>query len=184
MGDRRRRRIVFGAAAVLAVTAAGVARGRPPIGTNTLVPIAEVPAVVREAAKKAAPGIPLETATTNVFMGMPIFDFYGKDGRGREVDVEVSAQGAVVGVAMRVEMDEVPPAVLTVWKRVNHGNVEFADAESVTRDGALIHYRFEGKNAEGEDVVATVSPDCKKSYLYGKKVVIRADRPVRPAGPG
>jgi len=146
--------------------AAGTARGQS-AGDETAVPLAKLPAGVLEAAKKAAPGVTLRRATTTLEEGKTYFDLYGKDGQGREVDVEVSARGKVLGVATEIELGEVPAPVMKALKAKARG-VKFTGAEAVTKDGALISYRLEGKNADGDDVEATVSPD-------GRRVEIEVD---------
>lgn len=183
MRDRRPLNFSLGLATWLAVTCAAAAQGRPP-GFEKPIAMADVPDAVRDAVKKAAPGVSLEAATTTLSANVLFFDVYGRDGRGREVDIELSAQGAVIGIAIRAQTDEVPPAVLKAAIRAKPGGSEFTEVATVTRNGALIHYRFEGQDAEGGTVVGKVSPDGQWKYVYIVQAAPGVPRVARQAGGG
>jgi uncharacterized membrane protein YkoI len=117
-----------------------------------------VPAVVMEAAKAAAPGVRLTKATKTIEEGRTYFDLYGQDGKGREVDVELTARGTVLGVAVEITMSQVPKVVIAALRAKARG-MSFTDAEMITKNGRIISYRFEGETSDGDDVEATVSAD-------------------------
>jgi hypothetical protein len=135
---------------------------------ETPVPMSRVPAAVRQAAEKAAPGVALTKALKTVEEGTTYYDLIGRDARGREVDVEVTARGQVLGVGVEVAMAQVPAAVLNALRAKARG-MTFTDAEAVSLNGKVFAYRFEGETAKGDDVEATVSAD-------GRSVEIEVDR--------
>jgi hypothetical protein len=131
------------------------------------VPLSRVPAAVVQAARQAAPGVRLSKALKTVEEGTTYYDLIGQDDRGREVDVELTARGQVLGVGTEIPWNEVPRAVVAALRAKGRG-IKFTDAEAVTLNGRLIAYRFEGETAQGDDVEATVTPD-------GRSVEIEVD---------
>ena len=122
------------------------------------IALAKVPAVVVESARQAAPGVKLEKAVKSVEEGKTYYDLIGRDAQGREIDVELTASGQVLGVGTEVPMASVPKIVLSALKTKSKG-MRFTEAEIVTLNGRLIAYRLSGRNSQGDDVEATVSPD-------------------------
>lgn len=134
---------------------------------ETPVALSRVPAAVVQAAQKAAPGFRLNQAVKTVEDGQTYYDLIGEDAQGREVDVELTARGKVLGVGTEIPLKDVPRVVIAALRAKARG-VKITGAEAVTLDGRLISYRLEGETAAGEDVEATVSPD-------GRTVEIEVD---------
>jgi hypothetical protein len=126
--------------------------------SETEVALNRVPAAVVQAAKQAAPGVRLEKAIKTVEEGTTYYDLIGPDAQGREVDVELTARGQVLGVGVEIPFGQVPKAVLAALKARAKG-MKFDEAEAVSLNGRLIAYRFTGETAAGDDVEATVTPD-------------------------
>jgi hypothetical protein len=145
---------------VLAVAGIGVfglaSSGRA--DEETKVALSKVPPAVVQAARQAAPGVRLSQAVKTVEEGKTYYDLIGEDAQGREVDVELTARGQVLGVGTEIPMGQVPRGVVAALRAKTRG-MKFTDAEVVTLNGRLIAYRFSGETAAGDDVEATVSPD-------------------------
>ena len=120
--------------------------------------IGQVPVEVRQAALKAVPGASLTSAFKETDEGKTTYELSGKDARGREIDVEVTARGVVLAVETEVPISQVPRAVIDALRAKAKG-LKFDSVEVVTRNGRIISYEFEGENAEGDEVEANVSPD-------------------------
>jgi hypothetical protein len=88
-------RLVYLGLFVLAF-AAGCA-GKPP-ESDPIVPIADVPPVVMETAKKQLPGYTFDTVYKMKIKGKDAYEVRGKDKRGKVREVEVSAEGEVLAV--------------------------------------------------------------------------------------
>jgi hypothetical protein len=131
---------------------------------ETEMPLSKVPMVIVQSARTAAPGVRFEKALKTVDAGVVTFDLIGEDSRGREVDVETTAAGRVLGVGLEIPMSQAPKPVLAALRAKARG-MKFSDAEVVTLNGRLIAYRFSGETADGDDVEATVSPDGKSVEL-------------------
>jgi hypothetical protein len=134
---------------------------------ETPVAMDRVPAAVRRAAAQAAPGVALTKALKTVEEGTTYYELIGRDAKGREVDVELTARGQVLGVGVEVAWSEVPRGVLDALKAKSRG-AKFTDAEVVSLNGRVIAYRFEGETPRGQDVEATVTPD-------GRSVEVEVD---------
>lgn len=134
---------------------------------ETAVALNRLPVALVRAAQQAAPGVRLAKAMKTVEGGRATYDLIGQDPQGREVDVELTPTGEVIGVGIEVPLNKVPRVVLAALKAKGRG-ITFTDAEAVTRNGRLVAYRFEGETAKGDDAEATVSPD-------GRSVEIEVD---------
>ena len=82
---------------ILMLILAGGCAGRPP-ESDPIVPIAEVPSVVMETAKKTLPGITFDTVYKMKVKGKDAYEVRGKDKRGKVREVEVSADGEVIEI--------------------------------------------------------------------------------------
>lgn len=135
---------------------------------ETPMALKEVPSPIVAAAQKAAPGVQLSKALKTVEQGVTYYEIIGEDAEGREVDVELTARGEVVGIGTEIPIREVPKVVVAALKAKAPRGMKFTGAEVVTKANRLISYRFEGLTKDGDEVEATVSPD-------GKTVEIEVD---------
>lgn len=85
------------------------------------IALARVPSAVVESARQAAPGVTIEKAVKTVEEGKTSYDLIGHDARGREVDVELTARGQVIGVGTEIPMASVPRSVLAALKPRSKG---------------------------------------------------------------
>ncbi len=70
--------------------------GRPE--ADEVVPLAQVPAPVMEAARRELPGLTFDKAYKLKVDGRDAYEVRGKDARGKVREVEVSATGEVLAV--------------------------------------------------------------------------------------
>ena len=61
------------------------------------LPMDQVPAVVLEAAKKAAPGLTFYAAYSGTFQGKESIELKGRSKTGKPIEVEVAPDGTVLG---------------------------------------------------------------------------------------
>ena len=71
--------------------------GSPP-QSDPVVPIAEVPPIVIETARKTLPGYTFDTVYKMKVNGKDAYELRGKDNRGKVREVEVSADGEVLEI--------------------------------------------------------------------------------------
>ena len=128
-------------------------------GADEKIDLAKVPAVVKQAADHAAPGVTWTKATKEVEDGKTIYELVGKDAKGREVEVEVTPQGKVIEVETHIPMSEVPATVTDAFKAKYPGQ-KVTDTEAVSKDGKVVAYDFATK-LKGKDVEVRVSADGK-----------------------
>lgn len=124
------------------------------------IDLARVPAPVRQAAAKAVPGAKFNAAYQETEKGKTVYTLEGEDGQGQDVEVDISADGRVLEVATEVAMNRVPKVVLDALRAKMRG-FRPAEAAAITKDGRLVWYEFEGKDAKGEEIDVLVSPDGK-----------------------
>jgi uncharacterized protein YpmB len=124
------------------------------------IDLAKVPAVVRQAAEKAAPGVKFTAASKETEKGKTTYELEGRNAQDREVTVEVTAAGKVLEVETEIELNEVPKVVSNALKAKMPG-FQAIEASTIHKDGKLVWYGFEGKNAKGEELDVLVSPDGK-----------------------
>lgn len=122
------------------------------------IDMARVPAPVRQAAMKAAPGARLTSAFKETDEGRTTYELSGRDAQGRGVEIEVTGRGVVLGVETEIPVSQVPRVVIDALRAKARG-MKFTSAEVVTRNGRIISYEFEGEDAAGDEVEANVSPD-------------------------
>jgi uncharacterized membrane protein YkoI len=143
------------AVALIAMSGPGFAQDADDGAVGTL----RVPALVRRAADKAAPGAKLAKAAVEVKDdGRMLYKLVGIDAKDREIEVEVTDQGHVLAVETRISMRQVPKPVIEALRLKTRG-LKLDKAESVTRGGHILGYEFEGQNDDGNDVEVNVSRD-------------------------
>ena len=72
------------------------------------IDLAQVPAVVKEAADKVASGVTWHHASKETEEGKTIYELTGKNAHGRTVEVEVTPEGEVIEVETAIPLREVP----------------------------------------------------------------------------
>jgi hypothetical protein len=65
---------------------------------KTILPMDKVPAVVMEAAKKAAPDLTFFGAYSGTYQGKPAIELKGKTKNGKIKELEMSPEGVLLGV--------------------------------------------------------------------------------------
>lgn len=154
------KRFVVGlAAAVLMLAAPALVRAD---GLDNLVAVDNLPEMVLDKAKEAAPGVDWLVAFE--FKDATVGKYYkigGKDKAERFVTAVVSQKGVVA--AVRTEIDAADaPAVVSAALLEKEPGFQANKVEAVGKTTAkVIYYRFEGQDA-GVDKVMGVSADGKK----------------------
>ncbi len=122
------------------------------------IALSQVPAPVLKIVQKALPALRLSHAYKELDEGKTIYEVCGKDEQNRDVEVEITGRGVILGVETTIAAKEVPKVVIEAL-RAKARSIHFDSAEVVTRNGQVIAYEFEGENAQGDEVEVTVSPD-------------------------
>ena len=147
------------AAAVLMLAAPALVRAE---GLDNLVAVDNLPEVVLDKAKAAAPGVDWLVAFQ--FPDEQVGTFYkvgGKDKSERFVTAVVSKKGLVAEVRTEIEASDVPEAVSTALRAKAPG-FQANKVEAAGKTTAkVIYYRFEGQDG-GTDMVWGVGADGKK----------------------
>jgi hypothetical protein len=127
----------------------------------------KVPAHILMAAKAAAPGVKFQKAAVEV-EEVITYELAGKNGNGRQVEVDVTADGKVLEVETEVTLDEVPKEVIAAHKRrvpkLKPGFIEKSERP------CGVWYEIEGKEAD-------MNTDVEISAC-GKHIVIEEDDDV------
>ena len=125
------------------------------------VPLDKVPAVVKKAAEKAAPGIIWDEATKETDGKLVVYTLTGENAKMRSVSVEVTAAGKVREVSTEIPLDEVPKAVAAALAK-RFPRFKADDVYEVKKGGKVVEYHFDGRRpADTDDVSITVSADGK-----------------------
>jgi hypothetical protein len=90
----------------------------------------DLPAVVRESAEKAIPGAKWTEATRETDQDELSYQLSGADANGREVNVELSADGQIEVVETVLSVTDLPKIVVDVLKTLPQVNVS-ADGKTV-----------------------------------------------------
>ena len=132
----------FGIAAVLAL--AGLFASPARADDDETIDLSKVPAVVKKAAERAAPGVKWTRATRETENGQTIYELSGTDAEKIEIEVEVTAAGKVIEVETEVQLSEIPKAVIAA-ARAKYPTFTPTEGEKVVRDGKLYAHDLEGK---------------------------------------
>jgi hypothetical protein len=127
------------------------------------VKLADVPAVVRQAAAKAVPDAKWTEATTEAEDGETTFEIIGEKPGGRAVSVGVSEAGKVLEIENEIPLKEVPRLITDACK-AKYPKFQPSDAETVSKDGKIVAYELSGKLGQKE-VDIRVSADGKTVEL-------------------
>ena len=106
--------------------------------------MSNVPANVKAAAERAAPGVAWKKACKETENGQTFYELCGKDAANRRTEAEVSADGMVKEVETEIGETAVPANIREVF-RAKHPEFKATGAEQVTRNGQVYAFDFEGK---------------------------------------
>jgi hypothetical protein len=93
--------------------------------------------------------------------GDHLYDLRGTIAKGRHVQLQVSAAGAVLESVVEVPLEKVPGAVIQALKKARP-RFAIGTVYAVREDKALIGYHFEGTGPKGRDRTISVTPDGKQ----------------------
>jgi len=126
--------------------------------TEKKVPVDQVPPAVRATADKAVPGVKWEKAETETEQGQAIYELKGRDSSNREVEVEVTPEGALVEAETEIPLEEVPIVVREALK-ARLPNFKPEEVESVTKGIGPSGYEFEGRDERNKKIEVFISTD-------------------------
>jgi hypothetical protein len=106
--------------------------------------LSRVPANVKAAAGRVAPGVAWTKACKETAEGKTFYELCGKDAANRRIETEVADDGVVKEVETEIGESAVPANVRQVF-RAKHPDFKASGAEQVVRNGQLFAYDFEGK---------------------------------------
>jgi hypothetical protein len=155
------RRSFFSLTAAASVAAVGLSPGTRVLAGEKEEDVAleKLPAVVRKAADKEIAKAKWLAATKLLEEGDVMYELDGKDAKGREVTVQVTADGQVVEVETEITMKEIPKVVTEALKKKLPG-FKASLIHSVNEDGKIVSYSFEGKRSKDkQEVDVTVEAD-------------------------
>jgi len=130
-------------------------------GDDDTISISEVPENVRKAAEKELPHASWTKAFSMNRKGHAIYQLKGKDERGHAVEAEVTRAGRVIEVETTVPFSEVPRAVAQKLKS-EMPSWEPKEAETITKNGQVVSYGFEGKAKDGKKAEIYIAADGSK----------------------
>lgn len=130
-------------------------------GPDDEIPLAKVPANVKEAASKALPGAKWTGATKWDEGGKTIYELEGEDATKTYVWVDVTSDAKINEVGSQVGFAKVP-SVATAALKAKMRRFKATAVYEARLDGKVIRYDFEGKRPrDKEDITVSVSPDGK-----------------------
>jgi hypothetical protein len=135
------------------------------------ITLAKVPARVMSAANRAVPRVKWTEATKEIDEGETIYGLSGKDASGREVAVNVTAEGKVVEIDTEIALTDVPQVVMSACRN-KYPKFKPDGAMSIREEGKLTGYSLDGTmiGKDGVEVTIYVSAD-------GKEVELEEDQP-------
>lgn len=122
------------------------------------IELAQVPAVVRQAAAKAVPGGTFTKASKETEEGKTLYELEGKNAQGREVSVGISADAVLLEVETVIPAAEVPKVVTDALNAKLKG-FKASTIERIEKPGKPASYEFHGKRADGKKAEVVISAD-------------------------
>lgn len=120
--------------------------------------LARVPAVVKQAAARAVPEATFDEAYQETEKGRTVYTLDGTNRQGRDISIDVSAEGRVLEVTTEIPLTQVPKIVINAVRARVRG-FRPSDASVITEEGKVTWYELEGKSAGGAEIDLLVSPD-------------------------
>jgi uncharacterized membrane protein YkoI len=124
------------------------------------VDLGSLPAAAKEAADKAVPGAKWEKASEETEKGKTVYEIEGYDAQGRDVEVEVTADGKVLQVETEIAMSKVP-GVVTDALQAKLPKFKPEGVKSIAKEGKVVSYEFEGDDEKGKEIEVYVDADGK-----------------------
>ena len=90
-----------------------------------------------------------------------MYDIRGTIVKGRDVEVQVVANGEILESTVEVPLEKVPALVTDALKKARP-KFELGIAYALREGEKLIGYHFEGKGPKGRDRTISVTPDGKQ----------------------
>lgn len=90
-----------------------------------------------------------------------VYDMRGTIAKGRDIQVQVEADGDILESTVEVPLEKVPAVVTDALKKARP-KFEIGTAYALREGGKLIGYHFEGKGPKGRDRTISVTPDGKQ----------------------
>ena len=122
------------------------------------VDLGSLPAAAKEAADTAVPGAKWEKASKETEKGETVYEIEGDDAQGRDVAVEVTADGKVLQVETEIAMSEVP-GVVTDALKAKLPKFKPEEVKSIAKEGKVVSYEFEGDDEKGKEIEVDVDAD-------------------------
>lgn len=126
------------------------------------VKLDKVPDIVKKTADKAVPGAKWTTAFKDKEEDKDVYELHGTDDKGRNIEVEVFADGMLIKVQKEIPIKEVPKVAM---KAVEGKMPKFkiTGAMEVFLDGKVIAYELEGRRPKDKDDISVlVTADGKR----------------------
>lgn len=117
----------------------------------------KVPAIVRQAADKAVPGVKWTLATRETQGRTVSYELEGVNREDDDVCVTVDSAGRLTEVCIEVDLSEVPRVVKNALRSSMPG-IKVREAMSVARNGLIVGYSFDSV-LKGEDLEVYVTAD-------------------------
>lgn len=126
------------------------------------IDLAKLPAKVKKAANDAVPGAKWKEAFTDEDEGKVFYTLEGTDAKGRNVSVEVTAEGKVNEVETEIPLKDVPKVVMDAL-RAKMPKFKISAVSEVRQEGKVVGYNFDGQRPakDKEDITVSVSADGK-----------------------
>lgn len=123
----------------------------------------KVPAVVRQAADRAMPGVRWTDATRETEGRTVTYELEGTNREDDDVSVLIDAAGRVIETCIEVDLSEVPRVVKNALRAAMPG-IKVREVMSVSQAGTITGYDFDSRH-NGKDIVVFVSLDGKTVEL-------------------
>jgi hypothetical protein len=139
-----------------------------PMTDLSKVEMSQVPMAARLAALRAASEFKLDKAGIDIDEnGSVVYELKGKNAKGRQREVDVTAEGTLIEIEDEITMEEVPQAVKETLKRWLP-NFTPTFIEKSQRANFQMWYEFEGKAPQGNELDIEISDD-------GERILIQTD---------
>jgi len=137
--------------------------GQPSDGVE--INLKQVPAHLRQAAAKAAPGVQWKTAFKNDEDGEVTYEIEGVDQKKRDVTVTLTADGKVEEIETEIPVAEVPEVVMKAL-RAKFPRLEIVAVTEIQEEHKVVGYDFEGTRPKDNQTIGVyVTADGKMVHI-------------------
>jgi hypothetical protein len=173
------RRTILQALAGLVATAFCFRRRDSQAAEEPKIDLATLPAKVREAADRRAPGVKWSQASPSEEDGHVLYELQGKDANGRKVTIEVTGEGKVTSLQAEIALGELPAAARKAADR-NFAQAKWSVVRKSEENGQVL-YDLEGKGAKGREISLEVTAEGKVTKIEAEIAVNEVPATVREA---